>query len=366
MTAKTEASGASPLEMASGPSRSQRADTPIRPRRYLVTGGLGYSGAWVTTHLAAAGHEVFALSRGNSQPDLGQPYTLLRADLERQSPEEIAAVLPRNLDGVVHTASCNDAFAPDYPQKALLTNALGTRNLLEAFVLHKNSCGSFPLLLCFSTVHVYGLDHKGTTSSGKTGEAVITENTAPAPGNDYALTHWFAEEYCRMFMRITGLPVITMRMTNGYGAPKTRQSSKWYLLLNDLCRMAATDGQIVLHSEGHVQRDFIWLGDVARTAEALLLRPELAGSIFNVSHGKGRSIGEIAELVASLATSHFKKVVPTIYHTEHLPENAGRQMSGYLPPLHVSNAALQSATGINMQDKMSEEIQALFQMLEKG
>ena len=34
-----------------------------RSGRYLVTGGLGYAGAWITSRLASHGHDVFVLSR---------------------------------------------------------------------------------------------------------------------------------------------------------------------------------------------------------------------------------------------------------------------------------------------------------------
>ena len=89
----------------------------MSPRRYLVTGGLGYAGAWITSGLAATGHEVFVLSRGTDKPELkpnpvpgaenvphslsGLPYTLIQADLVEQSPTELAALLPEGLDAVV-------------------------------------------------------------------------------------------------------------------------------------------------------------------------------------------------------------------------------------------------------------------------
>ena len=331
-------------------------------RRYLVTGGLGYAGAWVTSQLAGHGHDVLVMSRGTDKPQLtpnpaaesgatpeqaaGVPYALIRADLAEQSPPEIAAVLPDALDGVVHAASVNEAFVPDYGRKALAANVLGTRNLLEALVLWgERRAAPLPLLVYFSTFHVYG------ESRGH-----ITENSPARPRGDYALTHLFAEEYCRMFARTKGLPQIVIRLSNGYGAPKTATGAKWHLLLNDLCRTAFSEGRIILRSDPAIQRDFIWLGDVAAVVEALLLRPDLAGRMFTVSSGAAMGIGVVAQRVALAAARFFNREIPLIL--EGAPDPACGDHA-----LLVDNSALRAALDIPFHDRMDDEIDALFAVL---
>ena len=333
-------------------------------RRYLVTGGLGYLGAWITSELAAAGHEVFALSRGADKPELkpnpapgtvkkaddkrttALPYALVRADLAEQNPAEIAALLPESLDGVVHAASFNEASAPDYGRKALAANALGTRNLLEALLIQGEKGGRpLPLFLYFSTFHIYG------ESCGH-----ITEDTPPRPRNDYGLTHLFGEEYCRMFARVNGLPHIVVRPSNGYGAPKTAASTKWYLLLNDLCKSAFTEGRIVLRSDPAIPRDFVWLGDVAAAVNALLDRPDLAGRAFNISSGSALALGEVARRAAAGAARFFNRDIPLILEREPDPETSSRA-------LHVDNSAVSAALNMVFHDRMAEEITSLLFLL---
>ena len=336
-------------------------------RRYLVTGGLGYVGAWITSELAEAGHEVFALSRGTDKPELrpnpapdttkeagarqaaALPYALVRADLAEQGPAEIAALLPERLDGVVHAASFNEALAPDYGRKALAANALGTRNLLEALIVQGKEKGRpLPLFLYFSTFHVYGeiCGH-------------ITEDTPPRPRNDYGLTHLFGEEYCRMFARASGLPHIVLRPSNGYGAPKTAASTKWYLLLNDLCKSAFTEGRIVLRSDPAVPRDFVWLGDVAAAVKTLLERPDLAGQAFNISSGSALALGEVARRAAAGAARFFNRDIPLILEREPDPATSGQA-------LHVDNSAVRAALNIIFHDRMDEEIISLLSLLAKA
>ena len=336
---------------------------PRNQRRYLVTGGLGYAGAWVASRLAAGGHEVFVLSRGTDKPGLrpnpateneigaGEggaplPYGLIRSDLAEQSPAEIAALLPEKLDGVAHAASFNEAFEPGYGKKALATNTLGTRNLLEALTLQGEWSGSpLPLVLYFSTFHVYGASY-----------GHITENSPLEPRNDYAVTHLFGEEYCRMYARTKGIPHIVVRPSNGYGAPKTAASTKWYLLLNDLCRAAFSDGWLVLRSDPAILRVFVWLGDVAAAVEALLERSDLAGRVFNISSGTSLSLGDVAGRVAAEASRFFNKDVPLIMERPSASPAAAQE-------LVVDNSAVRSALNITFHNRMEREIHALFSLL---
>ena len=321
-------------------------------KRYLVSGGLGYAGAWVTEHLARQGHEVFVLSRGTDKPDLGVPYTLVQADVQQQAAQELAAALPECLDGIAHAASYNEMFEPGYPRKALLVNSLGTRNLLEALVLQaREQATPLPLFLYFSTFHVYG------KSSG-----VITESTPPAPLADYALTHLFAEEYCRMFARTEGLPCIIARLTNGYGAPKSTPCSKWYLLLNDLCKTAFTTGKLVLRSTPAILRDFVWLGDVAAAVDGLLARPDCAGRVFNISSGAPVSIGEVASRAAKVASQFLGREVPLVL--EHGGTSPSNDPSGNtVSSLQVENSAVCDTLGISFHERMEDEMLAIFQYL---
>jgi len=317
-------------------------DAVNAPRRYLVTGGFGYAGSWISEYLASQGHQVFVLSRratAAAAAGLAWPCTPIDADLEALSPEALAELLPESLDGIVHAASLNEESLPEYPRRLLLVNGLGTRNLIAALLRRQAGPGprqGMPLLIYCSTIHVYGAVN---------GE--ISEAAPPRPQSDYALTHYVAEEYCRMFMRAHSLPCIITRLSNCYGAPKLPGSAKWHLLFNDLCKMAVRDGQIVLRSHPDTPRDFIWLGDVAGSMHALLERPDLAGSLFNLSSGQSVSIGDVARRVTALAEKRLGGSIPLCFENACAPRP---------PLLHISNAAFVAATGRSFGDHMDGEI----------
>ena len=305
---------------------------------YLVTGGLGYMGSWITRRLLAQGHDVHVLSRRTEREG-----KRIQADITALPPEELAARLPAGLDGCVHTASCNESFVPGYAEKALLVNGYGTRNLLEALLIRAEQDGTPPPLTVYcSTFHVYGR-----------GEGGIDESCPPNPRNDYALTHLFGEQYCRFFGETRGLPQITIRCTNGYGAPVREPFDKWYLLLNDLCRSALTSGRITLRSDPAIPRDFVWMGDVAWAVEKLLARADLAGGVFNVSGGKALSIGTVARLVAEVASRFTGTEIPLVMEKE--------ASSSFF--LEVSHEALRRATGFTPHDMLREELTAILEFL---
>lgn len=315
----------------------------------LVTGGLGYAGAWISSHLAAQSHEVHILSRKGEKKDIGQPYTLIQADLSECDPDDLGALLPDRLDCVIHAASCNEAFEPGYARKALAVNALGTRNLLQALVSRYgggDKASPLPLVIYLSTFHVYG------RSTGH-----ILESDPAAPRNDYALTHYFGEEYCRMMSRLFGLPCIILRISNCYGAPKTGDSDKWYLLLNDLCKKAALQGEVPLQSNPATLRDFVWMGDLAGVTEKLIYRRDLAGKLFNVASGKAVSIGDVADLVAATASTFFHRSIPVVFGG-----GAGQEAADGTPSLCISNEALCSTLDFSFQDAMQDEIRKLLAM----
>ncbi len=323
--------------------------------RWLITGGLGFVGSWVTRHLASAGHEVIVLSRGAAKPDLGAPYQLLSLDLTAPRGAIAAALTPlaaSGLDGVLHLASANDAGDADYGRAALAANALGTRNLIEGLLDAANSAKTAPPPLIYaSTFHVYGRS-----------EGVVDEETPPAPKSEYALTHLLAEEYCRFFARTAGLRSLALRLTNAYGAPLTRPFGKWYLLLPDLCRMAVQKKELRLRSNPAIRRDFVWLGDVAAVCEGLLALlaqkngalPATGGAL-NLASGFCPSIGEVADTVARVYARRHGKSVPVIRETPEAPT----------PELTVRADKLQTVLGgYSFSNRLAEEADAIFSALE--
>ncbi|HEX8789087.1 MAG TPA: NAD-dependent epimerase/dehydratase family protein, partial [Telluria sp.] len=144
-------------------------------RRALITGLRGFTGYYLARELTAAGYQVFGtvLPGEETGPDI---FTVDLCDRAAVA-EVIAKVQP---DVVAHLAGI--AFVAHMNADQIYrVNVVGTRNLLEALAAnaHKPSA-----VLLASSANIYG----------NADVALIDENVAPAPANDYAVSK-LAMEY---------------------------------------------------------------------------------------------------------------------------------------------------------------------------
>lgn len=213
--------------------------------RLLITGGTGNLGSWLARALEPY-YSITLQSFSGRRLEFGN-FNYVDCDL--RDPKSAKSILQHApFSYVIHLASYNDQMhASNYGKKALDVTAWGTRVLLE--LLAEQPIKHFIYL---STFHVYG------QTTGK-----ITEDTPVAPRHEYALTHYFAEEYLRMYHRKIDLPYTIYRLTNSFGCPLYKDSSKWDLIINDLSRQWVEHGEVNLKGNPNDYRDYIWMGDVA-------------------------------------------------------------------------------------------------------
>jgi UDP-glucose 4-epimerase len=170
------------------------------------------------------------------------------------------------------------------PDAAMKVNAVATAHLIQAAIRQK-----VKRFIYMSTVHVYGSPLTG----------VITEKTKPTPVHSYALTHQAGEDAVLASHQSGEIEGIVIRLSNAYGAPADKGVNCWMLLVNDLCRQAATSGRLVLRSAGLQKRDFIPLHDVVRAIEHFIESPfdKSRGGIFNLGGEATYRIIDLVELI---------------------------------------------------------------------
>jgi UDP-glucose 4-epimerase len=304
----------------------------------LITGGLGNLGSWLTHHYCSAGYEVTVLTKRLRNLEFNLPYQVIECDIA--SAKETKNKVNKPFDLVIHCASMNEGGGDQYPELALQINALGTRNLLEA--IRENPPKHF---IYFSTFHVYGKN-----------SATLTETTEARPLNDYGLTHLFAEYYIKQYHTLHKLPFSIIRLSNSYGCPWDYDSSKWYLILNDLSRMAFERKEIVLKGNGKASRDFIWMGDVCKIIEKLALA-EAENEIYNLSSEKSYSLFDIATAVQDAYSKKFGIHLP-VQINENDPYQPGE-------PMVISSQKIKQRVMYSALPHFEEEALKIFSFLEK-
>lgn len=267
----------------------------------LVTGALGYLGGRLALALGDAGHVVKC---GTRRRESSAPAWLpgkQMAYLDWESVDMLADAC-KGVECVIHLAAMNEIDSAKDPIGALHMNGLSSLRLLEAA-----KRAGVRRYIYFSTAHVYGAPLRGE----------ITEAVLPRPIHPYAISHRVTEDFVLAAHDLGQIQGVVVRLSNGFGAPATPDVDRWTLLVNDLCRQAATTGELRLNSAGAQRRDFIALGDVARAVDHLLQldSDRLADGLFNLGGGKAVTILEMTERVAARWRNLTGKDIPIIRPT---------------------------------------------------
>jgi UDP-glucose 4-epimerase len=278
--------------------------------KILITGATGYLGSRVAEHLADEGHEVVALMR--SPISDGSHWAKKMAgtiigDIRESEPLDHAADL--DLDAVVHTVSLDHNKSELDPSNTCATNVTSTWRLLSRLA---------PLglkrFIYFSTQQVYG----------RTGPIDITEATQPFPVNAYGLTHLMSEQVCELFNSRTETICLSLRISNGFGAPVFQSCNCWWLVINDFCKTALEKGEIRLSSDGTPQRDFIHIVDISRAVAFLLKQSaqDIKDRCYNLGGGETFTILELAHIVQDVCQRELQRNIPIIMSDQSISTNA--------------------------------------------
>jgi UDP-glucose 4-epimerase len=319
-------------------------------KKVLITGGCGYLGARLSKYLAESGYGVTVFD--NFDPSNYSQWTSLMEEIilgDIRDEATITKLAEKEYDAVIHLISLDHRKSEDDLNFVSSINVMPTWNLLDRFT--KKGLKKF---IYFSTIHVYG----------KLPNEIITENRIPSPQNVYGLTHLLSENVCNYFNRRTDTTCINIRLSNSYGSPVFKENNCWWLVINELCKIAFEQNEIKLLSDGSPQRDFIHSSDICKAVEILIEAKEdkLQDNIFHIASGYTLTIMELAHMV--------KKSYEEKYHSEipiYLPDNSISNTIGNFKK--VEKYSLDTTKirklGFDIQTNLKTGINELFDYLEK-
>jgi UDP-glucose 4-epimerase len=259
-------------------------------KKVLITGGSGYLGARLSLHLANEGYAVTALCHSKTPLDQSWVSKIDKVVVGDVKDEKFLIDLAKyKYDILVHLVSLDHHKSNGLPSKVSSVNITPVWTLLDIF--SKQGLGKFIYL---STAQVYGnlqVDE-------------ITENRKLNPQNAYGLTHQVSELFCEFYNSTTTVECRSIRLSNSYGAPILQENNCWWLVINDLCRMAYTQKKIILQSDGSPLRDFIHGWDVCSGIQTILETSELH-TTYNLSSGKTYSIMDIAHEIKKVYKKRY-------------------------------------------------------------
>jgi dTDP-glucose 4,6-dehydratase len=255
----------------------------------LVTGGCGFIGSnfvrlilaerpdWRVTNIDKL---TYAGNRANLADVESNPnYRFVHADICDKA--AMAAVFAEKPDAVVHFAAESHVDRSiTGPEIFVITNVLGTQNLLE--FARQSGVGRF---LHVSTDEVYG-------SLGATG--LFTETTPYAPNSPYSASKAGSDLLVRAYHHTFGMDTVITNCSNNYG-PYQYPEKLIPLLISNLM-----DGlQIPIYGDGLNVRDWLHVEDHCRGI-LLALEKGRAGETYNIGGRNERTNMEIARGILKL------------------------------------------------------------------
>ena len=310
--------------------------------RALITGAGGFAGSWLVQECAAAGDEVFALSRDGS----GRPAVDAALDLSRSMAVDLRdldelrlALATARPDVVYHVAALSSVGRSwEEPARTLGENVIAAANLLEA--VRREAAGA--RLVWISSCEVYGAP----------AELPISETVPVAPPNPYAVSKVAGEQLTGVYAEAYGLDVVVARPFSHSGPGQRPIFLHSSLALQAAEARLAGSGRLrVVTGNPSTRRDFTDVRDLVRAYRLLGGLPgSWSGSVFNVSSGVSVSTGEQVQLLAEL-------LAPMVVEHEVDP---ARVRAHEIMDLRGDHTRLSQATGweptIPLRQTMSETI----------
>jgi UDP-glucose 4-epimerase len=263
--------------------------------RVLVTGGAGFVGSNVVDALVRRGDDVIALddlSTGDRANLESSRVPLVEADIsDRQA--TLAAVRGRRFDAVVHLASKTKVVqSMEQPELYRRVIVEGTANVLAA----ADATGARRFVNVSSGGVIYG----------ETPGACAHEDVPIAPVSPYGTYKAEAETVAAA----ADIPSLTLRPANIYGPRQRTDLEGGVVAIFQGCWR--TGAPLNVRGDGSMQRDYVFVGDVADAVIAAL-GSERRG-VYNIGTGVPTSILElVAAMTAILGPADVR----------HVPEMAG-------------------------------------------
>lgn len=271
----------------------------------LVTGGAGFIGSHLTERLLEMGAYVTVFDRFDPFYQGKESNLVTASDSPRFNLVEGDILDRDNLDSamkgvdvVFHEAGqAGVGFSIENPLATNEVNVDGTLNVL--WLARKNEVKRL-------------VNASSSSIFGKPDYLPIDESHPTHPTSPYGVSKLVAEQYARVFHRVYGMYVVSLRYFSVYG-PRGRPDQVIHRFTDSL----AHDRPPLINGDGSHTRDFTHVSDVVSATTSAAESEGIGGEVFNIGFGQRTSISELAEKLIVL-TGRQGKVRPV-----HVEESKG-------------------------------------------
>ena len=279
-------------------------------KTYLVTGGAGFIGFFLSKALLGKGAKVIGIDNMNDYYEVSlkedrlailkefENYRFIKADIADKV--EIFHVFEEYKPQVVVNlaAQAGVRYSIDNPDAYIQSNLVGFFNILEA-------CRHFPVehLVFASSSSVYGGNKKVPFS---------TEDQVDKPVSLYAATKKSNELMAYSYSKLYKIPLTGLRFFTVYG-PMGRPDMAYFKFAKKIMK----GEPIQIYNNGDMRRDFTYVDDIVTGIENILCNPPAADEndayykIYNIGNNQPEKLMDyIATLEKCLGREAKKEFLP--------------------------------------------------------
>jgi nucleoside-diphosphate-sugar epimerase len=259
--------------------------------RYIVTGGAGFIGSHLATHLVETGHEVVViddLSTGHRHnlDHVRERLEFIEGSITDQA---LLADLFRGAEVVFHQAAL--ASVPRSVAEPIAANEVNVTGTLKVFLAAKDA-------------GVRRVVYAASSSAYGDSEVLPKHEDMPArPLSPYAVTKYVDELYGAVFSDIYELPTVGLRYFNVFGPRQDPESQYAAVIPLFITRFLAGTAPLI-HGDGGQSRDFTFIDNVVQANLKAAAAPARAdGLVYNIACGAAVTVKELCLRIRDLVGS---------------------------------------------------------------
>jgi UDP-glucose 4-epimerase len=253
--------------------------------RILVVGGAGFIGSHVVDAALAAGHDVAVLDNLATGKQVNVNPVARFHHVDIGDADAIAKVFRDERPEVVshQAAQASVKASMDDPVRDAQINLIGSLTLLEAC----RRSGTRKLIYAGT----------GGAAVGEPKYRPVDEEHPVEPLSPYGASKHAVEHYCALYRTNWGLDTTILRYSNVYG-PRQDPNGEAGVIAIFARRMLAGEPEPIVNGSGEQERDYVYVGDVARAN--LLALERGSGGMYHVGTGVGTSVNALFDRLALL------------------------------------------------------------------
>tara|TARA_B100001093_G_C26830379_1_gene1015850 strand:+ start:1682 stop:2632 length:951 start_codon:yes stop_codon:yes gene_type:complete len=188
---------------------------------------------------------------------------------------------------------------------------ISSNSIMNSLILQKLTASSVKHFISLSCTVMYNNSSKPLKEKDFDYYKQINKNY-----EGIAYTKLYTENLCKYYSTSTDIKFTSLRHSNIYGPYDKFFSEKSHFMAASLTKFLNNSNVIKVWGEGKEKRDFLYIDDLSRGIEKILLNQKNKYEIYNLSLGKSYSVKEVINLIKKTTNSEkkiiFEKNKPTM------------------------------------------------------